>query len=301
MTLPTQNQLHRPVLELVDTDAEVVPRLRLRDMLVNRFSISEAQLLERNTSGDSKFMKRVDWVLYSLKRAGLLESPVRGQLRVTEKGHRLLETHCGEISHNQLKQMVERGEEQLSGAETLPDSVEEIASDTQTGTPEERIDALYSEMNRRLADELLDALKKIPPESFERLVVVLLEKMGYGEGRRVGGSGDGGIDGIINQDSLGLEKVYVQAKRWTDNTIGTDLIYKFSGSLNSQGATKGVFITTATFRGTAVEVAMNMPGQIIRLIDGLELAFLMIEHKVGVVTQITYEIKEIDENYFVEL
>ena len=215
MTLPTQNQLHRPVLEIVDTDAEVVPRLRLKEMLVDRFSITEAEVLERNASGDSKFMKRVDWVLYSLKRAGLLESPVRGQLRVTEKGHRFLETHYGEISHKQLNQVVDRGDDQLSGAEALPDSVEEIASDTQTGTPEERIDALYSEMNRRLADELLEALKKIPPESFERLVVALLEKMGYGEGRRVGGSGDGGIDGIIDQDSLGLEKVYVQAKRWS--------------------------------------------------------------------------------------
>ena len=134
-------------------------------------------------------------------------------------------------------------------------------------------------------------------------MVSLLEKMGYGKGRVVGRSGDGGIDGIINQDALGLEKVYTQAKRWTTNSVGSPEIYQFAGSLDGQGAHRGVFITTSTFSSAArqAEEDISKGPKFIRLIDGSELASLMISHGVGVITEITYEVKRLDENYFAEL
>ena len=157
----------------------------------------------------------------------------------------------------------------------------------------------HQELNDNLADELLDVImKEISPDSFERLVVGLLEKMGYGEGEAVGRSGDGGIDGIINQDALGLEKVYIQAKQWGDqNKVGSTQIQTFVGAMNIKGASKGVFITTATFTSQALQTAQGS-SVILRLIDGPELARLMIHYGVGVVTEFTYEVKKLDENYF---
>ncbi len=166
----------------------------------------------------------------------------------------------------------------------------------------EQLEEVYRELQDGLADELLVGVKSISPAGFERLVVGLLEKMGYGEGRAVGRSGDGGIDGIINQDPLGLEKVYIQAKRW-QNQVGEPEIRNFSGSLEARGASKGVFITTSAFSSTARQTAqfISAGNKFIRLIDGDELAGLMIRHGVGVVTETTYEVKKIDENYFVDL
>jgi len=156
-------------------------------------------------------------------------------------------------------------------------------------------------VQERLADELLQSIAALTPDRFERLVVQLLVKMGYGEGRPVGRSGDGGIDGIISQDPLGLEKVYIQAKRWS-NQVGDPEIRNFSGSLDAKGATKGVFITASTFNTTAKRTAQTISAgnKLIRLIDGRELSKLMIEHGVGVVTEYTYEVKKLDENYFAE-
>ena len=153
-----------------------------------------------------------------------------------------------------------------------------------------------------LADQILDSVKDVPPAGFEQLVVGLLSKMGYGDGRVVGQSGDQGIDGVLNQDTLGLEKIYVQAKRYTSGQVGEPEIRNFSGSLVAKGATKGVFITTSTFSPTAQQTAqsISLGSQFIRLIDGSELARLMIEHRVGVVTEVTYEVKKLDANYFAD-
>ena len=169
-------------------------------------------------------------------------------------------------------------------------------------TPHEQMEESFLELNSRLSEELLESVKSISPNIFENLVVRLLEKMGYGEGNVVGQSGDGGIDGIINQDPLGLEKVYIQAKRW-QNQVGEPEIRNFSGSLEAKGASKGVFITTSTFSSTAERTAryISAGNKFIRLIDGPELVRLMIDHSVGVVTVNTYEVKKIDENYFVDL
>ena len=168
--------------------------------------------------------------------------------------------------------------------------------------PEDRIASGYQDLQEQLASDLLDRVKEISPADFEALVVDLLVKMGYGAGQRIGRSGDGGIDGIITQDRLGFENIYVQAKRWTDTSIREVEIRNFSGSLDSYGATKGVFITTARFSEKARSRAekIRAGGKILRLIDGLELSRLLIEYGIAVVTKAVYEIKELDENYFAD-
>ena len=169
-------------------------------------------------------------------------------------------------------------------------------------SPDEQIEVTYEQLRNKLADELLETVKAVSPERFEDLVVELLVKIGYGRGRRVGRSGDGGIDGIVTQDRLGFEKVYIQAKRWDTAQIGEPEIRNFSGSLDPHGATRGVFITTSRFseaaRRTADDAARN--NKTILLIDGPKLVRLMIEYGVGVITKTVYEIKEIDENYFAD-
>ena len=166
----------------------------------------------------------------------------------------------------------------------------------------ELLDAGYRQTQRELASELLEGVRTVSPDHFEILVVDLLVKMGYGQGEAVGRVGDGGIDGIINQDPLGLEKVYIQAKRYTAGSVGEPDIRNFAGSMIARGATKGVFITTSRFSSTAVQTAANVSqrNETIRLVDGNELAQLMIRHGVGVITEYTYEIKKLDENYFAE-
>ena len=168
-------------------------------------------------------------------------------------------------------------------------------------TPAEKMSDGYKALRAKLTDDLLESLSSISPDLFEQLVVALLERMDYGKGDVVGGSGDGGIDGIINQDALGLEKVYIQAKRWASQ-VGEPEIRNFSGSLDARGASKGVFITTSRFSGTAGQTARTISAgnKFIRLIDGPELASLMIDHDVGVITETTYEVKKLDENYFAE-
>ncbi len=183
-----------------------------------------------------------------------------------------------------------------------PEYYEETDEGIDNGvTPDEQMEVLYNELNDKLADELMDVVGNMHPDSFERLVVKLLEKMGYGKGEKVGKSGDGGVDGIIELDQLGIEKVYIQAKRW-QSSVGPSEINSFSGSLNLKGANKGVFITTSTFRPNAQAAATDISkgNQFIRLIDGEELAQLMIRYDVGVFTETTYHIKKLDENYLSE-
>ena len=189
---------------------------------------------------------RVTWVLSYLKKAGLLQSPSRGHFQITPQGKEVLATGADDILDlpwNALDAVRQGG-----GDADAPDTAanDEIGADSEDSTPDEQIAALYRELSDRLTEELLERVKQVSPDGFERLVVSLLEKMGYGEGEAVGRSGDGGIDGIINQDALGLEKVYIQAKRW-ENPVGEPEIRNFSGSLEAKGANKGVFITSSSF------------------------------------------------------
>ena len=295
MTMPTQRELHLPILEILNGVDDVVHFRIIKDTLAERFSLTDAELAELVPSGrTTRFVNRSWWATSYLKRAGLIGSPSRSHYMIVPAGKDFLATYKGDtISIRQLKDLIEKGKR--ADSEDRPSETVTVESDDDT-TPDERINNLFRELDATLADDLLDSVKAMSPPDFERLVVKLLEDMGYGEGRKIGGSGDQGIDGVINQDPLGLEIVYIQAKRW-QNAVGEPEIRNFLGSLDVKGANKGVFITTSTFSQSARRSAASS-ARTIRLINGGELATLMIRHNVGVITEITYALKKLDENYF---
>ena len=299
MAVPSQQQLHRPILEMVSqTEEEIVSLRQIKSALIQHFSLEDKDLAESVPSGQNRFTNRVYWAVSYLKRAGLLEAPNLAHFKMTQRGRQTLAKHKGDIESKQLKDLIDsRLHQSLLERENVAGTIE----DSIGATPDEQMEALYRELNDKLADELLDSVRRVSPDRFELLVVRLLEKMGYGKGQAVGRSGDGGIDGIIDQDQLGLEKVYIQAKRW-QSPVGEPEIRNFSGSLLANGASRGVIIATSTFGAKAQETAKNISAgnQFIRLIDGVELVRLMIRYDVGVVTETTYNIKKLDENYLSE-
>ena len=310
MAVPRQGDLHWPVLEIIGEINGIVSRREIVGLLIDRLAISEEDLTDKVPSGtQTRFDNRLYWALSYLKRGGLLESNSKASFSITKQGREFLETRAGIITNGQLNALIAENQSQLSShveialpttADSLSaDAVDNIGDDD--ATPDERMVRSYQQLQARLTDEMLDSIKGVSSDHFERLVVDVLVKMGYGQGEQVGRSGDGGIDGIINQDASGLEKVYVQAKRWV-NQVGEPEIRNFSGSLDPYGATKGVFITTSTFSSTARRTAetISAGNKLIRLVDGDELARLMIRYGVGVVTETTYEVKKLDENYFAE-
>ena len=232
-----------------------------------------------------------------LARAGLLNRPFRGSFTVNSQGRELLLTHSGLIGFSILSPLVEErrtGKAQPFSPISDDDKPEE--------DPLKKIEDGHHTIRENLISDLLDSLLDMPPDGFERLALTLLEALGYGKGDVVGRSGDDGVDVIINQDALGLEKVYVQAKRWRQS-VGGPVIREFSGSLQLRGAAKGVFVTTSHFTSSAKEAAekISQTNQTILLIDGQKLASLMFDRDVGVITEQTYAIKKLDENYFAEV
>ena len=296
MAIPTQAELYRPILEIAASVGERLKPNQVTDLVSDRFSLSDEERKEKIQSGTRVIKKRTSWALWSLKEAGLMHNPPRGPWEITQQGRDFLDSHAGVITNADLSKL-----QQANGAEadTTDTSSGSVESNTAV-TPEELMEQSDRQLRAKLADELLESMMKLTPDRFEQLVVNLLEKMGYGKGEAVGRSGDGGIDGI-NQDPLGLEKVYIQAKRWS-NQVGEPEVRNFSGSLDARGAGKGVFITTSTFSSAAERTAQNISAgsKFIRLIDGRELTALMVRHGVGMVTVSTYEVKKIDENYFAE-
>ena len=300
MAVPSQRELHRPILEIADGAKEdIMPKQYIIEKVIERFSLTNDDILEKVPSGgQTRLENRVTWALSYLKKAGFLQSPSRAHFQITPQGKELLATGADDLLSlrwNALDAMRQGGGD-ADSSDTAANN--EVGTDSEDSTPDEQFAALYRELSDRLAEELLERVKQVSPAGF----VSLLEKMGYGEGETVGRSGDGGIDGIINQDALGLEKVYIQAKRWQNQVVGEPEIRSFSGSLDGEGANKGVFITSSTFNPRARERAKSISqgNKFIRLIDGEELARLMINHGVGVVSEITYDVKKLDENYFAE-
>ena len=268
--------------------------------------LTEDDLKEMLPSGiQSTFVNRVGWASTYMKKAGLLESTRRGFYQITERGKDLLKKQPKAINVKLLKQYPEFLEfQQLKGTRSSDKSPESKgASDVSTATPSEALESAYENLRDELADELLSKLKKTSPAFFERVVVELLVKMGYGgsradAGKAIGRSGDGGIDGIIKEDKLGLDAIYIQAKRWTA-VVGRPEIQKFVGALYGQKAKKGVFITTPSFSKEAKEYVDKIENKVV-LIDGGRLAELMIDTGVGVSTSSIYEIKKVDSDYFLD-
>ncbi|GAB4273921.1 MAG: restriction endonuclease [Thermincola ferriacetica] len=250
------------------------------------------------------FDNRVGWAKTYLKKVGLLDTPMRATIVITQRGLDVLKQNPQEINVRFLRQFPEFVEFQSSKRDTLEveqQHTEEIIAQT----PEENLENAYQKIRKSLAQDLLNKVIGLPPAFFERLVVELLVKMGYGgsikdAGKAIGKSGDEGIDGTIKEDKLGLDIIYIQAKRWQPgNVVGRPEIQKFVGALAGQGAKKGVFITTSSFTKEAIDYVQRINTKIV-LIDGECLADLMIDYDVGVTKSAVYEIKKIDSDYFGE-
>ena len=300
MAVPSQGELHRPILEIAAARGGALSIGQYLEFIAHRYSLTSHDLAERVSSGLPRVRVNIGFALHLLDKAGLLNRPSRGHFHITPAGRNYLQGHTGKITTAQLKKLAEQKKPEVLSSSSNIYAPSDLSHDDDA-SPQDKIDAGYRELQEQLADDLLESILQVSPDGFERLVVDLLEKMGYGEGEAVGRSGDGGIDGIINQDALGLEKVYLQAKRW-QNQVGEPAIRNFSGSLDAKGASKGVFVTTSNFSASARQTAKNISAgpKFIRLINGPELAKLMMDYNVGVITQYAYKIQELDENYFID-
>ncbi|HRJ53436.1 MAG TPA: restriction endonuclease [Candidatus Thiothrix moscowensis] len=304
MPIPDYQTLMRPLLQLAADQQEH----KLRDAvetLANHYQLNETERSEILPSGtQTVFSNRVGWARSYLKQAGALRSPRRGHFVITDRGLHLLQGNPDNIRISTLEQFPEfqefknrRRPLKPSGMPTLNMDSEVIFDDT----PEDILASAYRLLRQNLEQEVLETVKEASPVFFEKLVVDLLVKMGYGgnrqdAGRAIGKSGDGGIDGIINEDRLGLDVIYMQAKRW-EATVGRPEIQKFAGALQGQRAKKGIFITTSGFSREARDYARIIDTRII-LIDGEKLAALMVEYNVGISVVERYEVKKVDTDYF---
>lgn len=251
----------------------------------------------------ARFDNRVAWARSYFKQAGLVENTRRGFFKISQRGLDLLKTNPKKINIKLLEQypeFIEFRNVRKDINEIQPVIIEE----TEKQTPEEQLENAYKTLSDGLASEIIQLVKSCSPSFFERLVVELLLAMGYGgtrvgAGRAIGQSGDGGIDGIIDEDRLGLDSIYIQAKRW-EGVVGRPEIQKFVGALSGQRATKGVFITTSDFTRDALDFVKNNNHYKVVLINGFTLAKFMIENNVGVSVATTYQVKKIDSDYFVD-
>jgi restriction system protein len=275
----------------------------MREQLAREFGLSDDDLKELLPSGkQTRFANRVAWAKVHLSQAGLLKSLSRGLFEITDRGRSVLADPPERITVGYLNQFPEF-QEFRSGSREKDEETAEKSSSLLNESPEELLQGAYREIRSALSAELLERVKTMSPLFFERLVVNLLINMGYGgsslqAGEAIGGSGDEGIDGVINEDRLGLDVIYIQAKRW-QGSVGRPEVQKFVGALHGKRARKGVFITTGTFASGAIEYVAHIEPKVV-LIDGRALAEYMIDFNVGVTTRETYEIKRVDSDFFVE-
>lgn len=304
MAVPDYQTLMRPVLAQTG-DGREHTAAALRAAVTRELSLTTDDIAERLPSGrDTTLRNRIGWALTYLFRAGLLERPHRSVYRITARGQEVLQRHPDRVDNSVLETFEEfRAFRRRNEGLAAPGLSPAVAAEQDAATPEERAAAAYAELRESLATDLLERVREKPPAFFEDLVLDVLEAMGYGGSRadaakRLGQSGDEGVDGVIREDKLGLELIYIQAKRWKDSsTVGRPEIQRFVGALHGQRASKGVFITTTGFSREAREYADGVSPRVI-LVDGPELAQLMIDHDVGVTVATRYEIKRVDSDYF---
>ena len=307
MAVPDYQSVMLPLLEFAEARNEEISTDEAVEALATRLGLNDADLKEMLPSGSQHtFFNRVGWAATYLKKAGLLEPTRRGYYRITQRGQHLLKNKPSNINVKLLKQYPEFLEfQQLKGTRSgEKKDVSEVPQDMEAATPSEALERAYENLRNELIDEMLVNLKKSSPSFFERIVVDLLVKMVYGgsradAGKAIGRTGDGGIDGIIKEDKLGLDVVYIQAKRWDNNAVGSPDVMQFAGALQAQKATKGIFITTSRFTDDARNYVSQIGSKIV-LIDGDQLSHLMIDHDVGVSTVSLYPVKKIDSDYFNE-
>jgi len=299
MAVPGFQTWFLPLLTSV-RDGKVHKIAELYVRLADEMGLSDedrGQLLA--SGGQAIYVNRIGWARTYLKKAGLLDSPSKGLITITERGQSVLSGKPSSLTVKFLKQFPEfvefhtyKGDGGSSGGGDVAVTEE---------TPRDTLERVHRELNEQLATDVLEKVKKIPPPFFERLVVDLLLRMGYGgsredAGRTLGKSGDGGVDGVINEDRLGLDVVYIQAKRW-EGTVGRPVVQAFAGSLDGVRARKGVLITTSGFSSDAQAYVQAIEKRIV-LIDGQLLAKFMIQHNVGVASEAAYEVKRLDTDFF---
>ena len=302
MAIPDFQTIFLPLLKFVSIGEERSLRESI-NFLSEEFELSEEERKELLPSGKQRiFDNRVAWAVTYIRKACLIETIKRGYFHITDRGREVLKQSPERIDNKFLSQFPEFVEfrKPKKKTPTDPPIVDPIPDDK---NPEEILESAYQELQDSLADELLYTIKTCSPEFFERLVVDVLIKMGYGGSRKeagqaIGKTSDEGIDGIIKEDKLGLDIIYIQAKRW-EGVVGRPEIQKFAGALQGQRARKGIFITTSKFTKDALNYVENIETKII-LIDGQRLAELMIAYNVGANTTAIYEVKKIDSDYFIE-
>lgn len=295
MGVPNFQKMMRPILEAYSSGEVLRPR-DIETFVANKLKLSiedQNELIPSKT--ETVLRNRVSWAVFDLLQASLLERVKRGFYRITQQGiTELGSSH--EITREYLKKypsfldFMKRSKKDIK--------IENSVIITDDMDPESQIEKSFLEINSRLESEILENLKNINAIRFERIVIELMEKMNYGIGSITPKSHDGGIDGIIDEDELGLDKIYLQAKRYSSNKINEKEMRDFIGALGCSPVRKGVFITTSFFSTRAINLANTAQGKIIKLIDGLELSKLMLKHCIGLKIKDIYSIKEIDNDFF---
>ena len=302
MPIPDYQSIMLPLLKKT-SDGKEHHLSDLRNEISDVFKLTSEEREELLPSGTQPVLNnRVAWASIYLQRARLLKRPNRGWYQITERGLTVLKENPNKIDVKFLHKFPEFVDFLRTKKEDKEVSGTIIVEPSETN-PEEALEAAFQELQHTLASDILQAIKESSPHFFERLVIDVLVKMGYGGSRKeagqaIGRIGDEGIDGIIKEDKLGLDIIYIQAKKW-ENTVGRPEIQKFAGALQGQRARKGIFITTSNFSKEALDYVKNIESKII-LIDGPRLAELMIDHSVGVTPVASYEIKKLDSDYFIE-
>lgn len=296
MSMPKFHQTMLPILRVLEHGNEQKTSL-LPDQILEQklLRLTPAELSEKTNGGDSRFHDRVWWGATYLKQGKFVTRPSRGTIKITQKGFDYLKTNPSEMTLQWLRQ----DQEFMSHVPARSKEKENSEVVSLDGlSPNDLMDRGYADLEQNLKKELLEKLYESNPYYFEKIVLVLFKAMGYGEFEETSKSGDGGIDGIINQDQLGLEKIYIQAKRYAhDNKVREPQIRDFIGAMSGD-VSKGIFVTTSSFDQSAIKKAKDARNHKIILIDGEQLASLMMKHNVGVQLKNTYAVKEIDEDFF---
>lgn len=293
MPMPTYSQIMLPLLQFV-SETETLQLKDASKKLRLFFKLTPEEASEKLNSGQSKLNNRMYWASWYLKKSGLIEpTEERGYIRLTEKARKLLKN-----SENEIEVTLSEYRKKLTqtNKRTEESDVQFLAGE-EVKTPDELILQAYARYLDRLKDEVLQNVKAVSPERFEEIVLELMEKMGYGVGKKTAKTHDGGIDGKINEDVLGLGKIYLQAKKW-ENKVGGKEMRDFMGALSSEKVSRGVFITSSDFCPSAIKASENFAHGTIRLINGEELAALMVEYGLGVQPKISFELKTLDKDYF---
>ncbi len=290
MEIPKFHETFIPILKILE-NGETLQAREMYQQVIDKFylKLSKDQLEQKTKSGDRLIINRIAWGKSYLKKGGYIEFPKRGYVKITEKG-------SNHTSNNLSLKQVESSENFLEFYSEENPKEDSLPTKISNASPQDLIDEGFSSIDVQVKDELLEKLKSIDPFYFEKVILILLKKMGYGDFMETSKTGDGGIDGIINEDKLGLDKIYIQAKRYGENKVREKDIRNFIGAMSGD-TKKGVFVTTSTFDKGAIKKAGDAHHSII-LIDGSKLVDLMHEFNVGIQIKMTYEVKELDNDFF---